>query len=59
MNTNQSFRLGYIDADAFIRISNTAPGKINLKKLFKVKGADYQRGFELRLHTLSKEAGQA
>jgi hypothetical protein len=56
VNANSNYRLGYMDADAFIKVSNKTPGRVNLEKLFKVKGADYRKGFEQRLQTLAKEA---
>jgi hypothetical protein len=56
MNTNYHFRLGWIDADAAIKLLNRSPGRLHLDKLFKVKGADYQKGFEKRLSEISKGA---
>ena len=56
MNTNHNFRLGYIDADAYFRLNNRLPSAVNLALLFKVKGEDYQKGFEKRIATRSRKA---
>ena len=56
MHTNYKYRMGYMDADASIRLLNKAPGTLHLERLFKIKGKDYQLGFEKRLAQLSRKA---
>ena len=38
MHTNYKYRMGYMDADASIRLLNKAPGTLHLERLFKIKG---------------------
>jgi len=56
VNTNHNFRLGWVDADASVKLLNKAPGTLHLARLFKIKGKDYQEGFEKRLALLSRKA---
>jgi hypothetical protein len=59
MKANQKFRLGYIDAEKALKLMNRAPGKMNLEKLFRVKGEDYKKGFLKRLESIGKETSEA